>query len=74
MAIRSALFKAGVVGARASRLVMFAFPCNRIEQLLALYRAPHQSDRDGRALRMYLRTGFVKTYDAPPIFGVPYAV
>jgi len=72
MAIRRALFKAGVVGAKASRLVMFRFPCNRIEQLLALYRAPHQSIMTG-ALRMSLRTGFVKTYRAPPIFGVPYA-
>ena len=26
------------------------------------------------ALPMYLRMGFVKAYDAPPIFGVPYAV
>jgi hypothetical protein len=33
MAIGSALFKAGIVGAGASRLVMFRFPCNRIERL-----------------------------------------
>ena len=26
------------------------------------------------ALPMYLKMGFVKAYDAPPIFGVPYAV
>ena len=26
------------------------------------------------ALPMYLRMGFVKAYDAPPIFGVAYAV
>ena len=26
------------------------------------------------ALPMYLMMGFVKTYDAPPIFGVAYAV
>jgi GNAT superfamily N-acetyltransferase len=26
------------------------------------------------ALPMYLRMGFVRAYDAPPIFGVPYAV
>ena len=26
------------------------------------------------ALPLYLRMGFVKAYDVPPIFGVPYAV
>lgn len=26
------------------------------------------------ALPMYLRMGFIKAYDSPPIFGVPYAV
>lgn len=36
-------------------------------------RAPHQPVHGSR-LPMYLRIGFVKAYDAPPIFGVPYAV
>ena len=26
------------------------------------------------ALPMYLRMGFAKVHDAPPLFGVPYAV
>jgi hypothetical protein len=43
------------------------------EDLIGHHRAPHQSDHD-RCLAQYLRMGFVKAYDAPPIFGVAYAV
>jgi GNAT superfamily N-acetyltransferase len=38
--------------------------------VIALHTSPIMSV----ALPMYLRMGFVKAYDAPPIFGVPYAV
>jgi GNAT superfamily N-acetyltransferase len=36
--------------------------------------ALHTSAIMSVALPMYLRMGFVKAYDAPPLFGVPYAV
>jgi GNAT superfamily N-acetyltransferase len=38
--------------------------------IIALHTSPIMSV----ALPMYLRMGFVKAYDAPPIFGVAYAV
>lgn len=38
--------------------------------LIALHTSPIMSV----ALPMYLRMGFAKAYDAPPIHGVPYAV
>jgi GNAT superfamily N-acetyltransferase len=38
--------------------------------IIALHTSPIMTV----ALRMYLRMGFVKAYDAPPIFGVAYAV
>ena len=38
--------------------------------LIALHTSPIMTV----ALPMYLRMGFVKAYDAPPIFGVAYAV
>ena len=38
--------------------------------IIALHTSPVMSV----ALPMYLRMGFVKAYDAPPIFGVAYAV
>jgi GNAT superfamily N-acetyltransferase len=38
--------------------------------LIALHTSPIMSI----ALPMYLKMGFVKAYDAPPIFGVAYAV
>ena len=38
--------------------------------IIALHTSPIMSV----ALSMYLRMGFVKAYDAPPIFGVAYAV
>jgi GNAT superfamily N-acetyltransferase len=38
--------------------------------IIALHTSPIMTI----ALAMYLRTGFVKAYDAPPVFGVPYAV
>jgi GNAT superfamily N-acetyltransferase len=38
--------------------------------IIALHTSPIMSV----ALPMYLKMGFVKAYDAPPIFGVPYAV
>jgi GNAT superfamily N-acetyltransferase len=38
--------------------------------IIALHTSPIMSI----ALPMYLRMGFVKAYDAPPIFGVAYAV
>jgi GNAT superfamily N-acetyltransferase len=38
--------------------------------LIALHTSPIMNV----ALPMYLRMGFVKAYDAPPIFGVAYAV
>ena len=38
--------------------------------LIALHTSPIMSV----ALPMYLKMGFVKAYDAPPIFGVAYAV
>jgi GNAT superfamily N-acetyltransferase len=39
-------------------------------RIIALHTSPIMSV----ALPMYLRMGFVKAYDAPPIFGVAYAV
>ena len=39
-------------------------------RLIALHTSPIMTV----ALPMYLKMGFVKAYDAPPIFGVPYAV
>jgi GNAT superfamily N-acetyltransferase len=36
--------------------------------------ALHSSPIMTRALPMYLKMGFVKAYDAPPLFGVAYAV
>ena len=39
-------------------------------QIIALHTSPIMSV----ALPMYLKMGFVKAYDAPPIFGVAYAV
>jgi GNAT superfamily N-acetyltransferase len=36
--------------------------------------ALHTSPIMAVALPMYLRMGFAKAYDSPPIFGVPYAV
>jgi GNAT superfamily N-acetyltransferase len=38
--------------------------------IIALHTSPIMTI----ALPMYLRMGFAKAYDAPPIFGVPYAV
>jgi len=38
--------------------------------IIALHTSPIMSV----ALPMYLKMGFVKAYDAPPIFGVAYAV
>jgi GNAT superfamily N-acetyltransferase len=38
--------------------------------LIALHTSPIMTV----ALPMYLKIGFVKAHDAPPIFGVPYAV
>jgi GNAT superfamily N-acetyltransferase len=38
--------------------------------IIALHTSPIMTV----ALPMYLRLGFAKAYDAPPIFGVPYAV
>ena len=38
--------------------------------IIALHTSPIMTV----ALAMYLRMGFVKAYDAPPIFGVAYAV
>ena len=38
--------------------------------IIALHTSPIMSV----ALPMYLRLGFAKAYDAPPIFGVAYAV
>jgi GNAT superfamily N-acetyltransferase len=38
--------------------------------LIALHTSPIMTV----ALPMYLRMGFVRVHDAPPIFGVPYAV
>ena len=38
--------------------------------LIALHTSPIMTV----ALPMYLRMGFAKAYDAPPIFGVAYAV
>ena len=38
--------------------------------IIALHTSPIMTV----ALPMYLRMGFVKAYDAPPIFGVAYAV
>ncbi len=38
--------------------------------IIALHTSPIMTV----ALPMYLRMGFIKAYDAPPIFGVPYAV
>jgi len=38
--------------------------------IIALHTSPIMTV----ALPMYLRMGFVKAYQAPPIFGVPYAV
>jgi GNAT superfamily N-acetyltransferase len=39
-------------------------------RVIALHTSPIMTI----ALPMYLRMGFVRAYDAPPIFGVPYAV
>jgi len=36
--------------------------------------ALHTSPVMAVALAMYLKMGFVKAYDAPPIYGVEYAV
>jgi GNAT superfamily N-acetyltransferase len=38
--------------------------------IIALHTSPIMTI----ALPMYLRMGFIKAHDAPPIFGVPYAV
>ena len=38
--------------------------------IIALHTSPIMTV----ALPMYLRMGFAKAYDSPPIFGVPYAV
>jgi hypothetical protein len=38
--------------------------------IIALHTSPIMSV----ALPMYLKMGFAKAYDAPPIFGVAYAV
>jgi len=38
--------------------------------IIALYTSPIMTV----ALPMYLKMGFIKAYDAPPIFGVAYAV
>jgi GNAT superfamily N-acetyltransferase len=39
-------------------------------RIIALHTSPIMTV----ALPMYLRMGFARAYDAPPIFGVPYAV
>src|SRR2546429_8291651 len=78
MAIRSALFKAGVVGAGASRLVMLQFPCNRID-----VRA-RQETRETVAIKKYpmidqqieipTKDGHTTTFITHPERGGPHPV
>src|SRR5258708_36010927 len=76
MAIRTALFKAGVVPSRAARLVMLRFPCNRVDRQASERKSTSEKQRPmiDQQIDIPTRDGHTTTFITHPERGGPHPV
>jgi carboxymethylenebutenolidase len=76
MAIRTALFKAGVVPSRAACLVMLRFPCNRIDRQASKRKSTSEKQRPmiDQQIDIPTKDGHTTTFISHPERGGPHPV